>query len=113
MHALAPGLYLNNETVRPGDNPAGTCWGQERPIRSESGQNKDDRAKVARGPSRVHRGALTSNFGPARLLGDGWVCDMALGRLRCARIGDGDGLDPLSSEQPKSPPAVSGDPTSQ
>ena len=29
-------------------------------------------------------------FGPARLLGDGWVCGMALGRLSCARIGDGD-----------------------
>ena len=29
-------------------------------------------------------------FGPARLLGDGWVCEMALGRLSCARIGDGD-----------------------
>lgn len=29
-------------------------------------------------------------FGPVRLLGDGWVCHMALGRLGCARIGDGD-----------------------
>ena len=29
-------------------------------------------------------------FGPARLLRDGWVCDMTLRRLGCARIGDGD-----------------------
>ena len=29
-------------------------------------------------------------FGPARLLGDGWVYEMALRRLSRARIGDGD-----------------------
>ena len=45
---------------------------------------------VVRGPSRVHGGALTSIFGPARLFGDGLVCDMALARLSCARFGDGD-----------------------
>ena len=90
----APGLYLDNETGPPRATSAGTFWGQERPIRSEPGQNNGDRAKVVRGPSRVHGGALTSVFGPARLIGDGWVCDMALGRLSCARIGDGDVVRP-------------------
>ena len=60
------------------------------PIRREPGQNNGDRAEFVRGPSRFHGRTLTSMFGPARLLLDGWVCDMALRRLGCARIGDGD-----------------------
>ena len=74
----------------PGGRSDGDVLGQEIPTRREPGQIKGDCAEFVRGPPRVHEAALTSMFGPVRLLGDGWVCNMALGRLGCARIGDGD-----------------------
>ena len=76
-------------TTRPLDR-AIIRRGPSGPKRDPLGAKQGKKTAIARGPSRVHRGALTSTFGPTRLLGDDWVCDMALGRLSCARIGDGD-----------------------
>ena len=67
---------------------------------------------AARGTATVDGTVLTSSFGPARRLGDGWVCISAFGPLGDTRIAIIVAVRSLSSETEKSFPLASKPPPS-